>query len=37
MLSWLAVSLLAALVTYLAFGAYLSPELLLQFGNALHC
>lgn len=36
-LVWLMLAALAALVTYLAFRAYLSPELLLNFSNTFSC
>jgi hypothetical protein len=34
---WLVVSVFAALLAYFGFRGYLSPELLFQFGNSLHC
>jgi hypothetical protein len=34
---WLVVSVFAALLAYFGFRGYFSPELLFQFGNALHC
>jgi hypothetical protein len=37
MVMWLAIGLVTALVTYFGFRAYLSPDLLFHFGNALHC
>jgi hypothetical protein len=36
-LLWLILATLAALVTYLAFRAYISPELLLNFSNTFAC
>lgn len=36
-LLWLMLVALAALVTYLGFRAYLSPELLFNFSNAFTC
>lgn len=37
LLLWLIIAALAALVTYLAFRGYLSPELLLNFSNSFSC
>lgn len=37
LLLWLILATLAALVTYLAFRGYLSPELLLNFSNTFSC
>jgi hypothetical protein len=34
---WLILAALAALVTYLAFRGYFSPELLLNFSNTFNC
>ena len=34
---WIALSVLAALVTYTAFRGYLTPEFLLNFANAFYC
>lgn len=34
---WLAISVLAALVTYFGFRGYLNPELLFHFSNSLYC
>jgi hypothetical protein len=34
---WLVLSVFAALVAYFGFRAYLNPELIFNFGNALHC
>ena len=36
-LLWLILATLAALVTYLAFRGYISPELLLNFSNTFAC
>jgi hypothetical protein len=36
-LVWLALSVLAALVTYVSFRGYLTPELLLNFANWFYC
>lgn len=37
LLLWLIIAALSALVTYLAFRGYLSPELLLNFSNSFSC
>ena len=37
LLLWLILAALAALVTWLAFRSYLSPELLLNFSNTFAC
>jgi hypothetical protein len=37
LLMWAMLAVLAALVGWLGFRAYLNPELLFQFANALHC
>ena len=37
LITWIVVALFAAGLGYFAFRAYLNPELLLQFTNALHC
>lgn len=37
MLLWLVLGALAALVTYIAFRGYLSPELLINFSDAFRC
>ncbi|KPK20349.1 MAG: hypothetical protein AMJ67_01570 [Betaproteobacteria bacterium SG8_41] len=34
---WLVLGALAALLTYIAFRGYLSPELLINFSNAFRC
>ena len=34
---WLVLSVLAALLAWLGFRAYLSPELLFHFSNAFYC
>lgn len=34
---WLMLGALAALLSYIAFRGYLSPELLINFSNAFHC
>lgn len=34
---WLVLSVLAALVAYFGFLAYLNPEFLFHFANGLHC
>lgn len=36
-LLWLMLAVLAALVTYVAFRGYFSPELLLNFSNTFSC
>ena len=36
-LMWLMLSVLAALLAYFGFRAYLNPELLLHFANSLTC
>ena len=36
-IAWLILAVLAALVTYLAFRGYFSPELLLNFSNTFNC
>ncbi len=36
-LLWLVLGALAALLTYIAFRGYLSPELLINFSNAFRC
>jgi hypothetical protein len=36
-IAWLILAALAALVTYLAFRGYFSPELLLNFSNTFNC
>ena len=35
--AWLVLALLAALVVYVAFRGYVTPELLLNFANAFYC
>ena len=37
MLMWVMLSVLAALLGYFGFRAYLNPELLFHFGNSLYC
>jgi hypothetical protein len=37
MLVWLLLSALAALITYVAFRGYLSPDFLLGFANSFSC
>ena len=37
LLTWLMLSVLAALVGWLGFRAYLNPELLFHFANSLYC
>jgi hypothetical protein len=37
LLMWLVLSILAALLAWFGFRAYLNPELLIHFANALHC
>lgn len=37
MLMWVMISVLAALLVYFGFRAYLSPEFLFNFANSLHC
>lgn len=37
LLMWIVLSILAALVAWLAFRAYLNPELLFHFSNSLYC
>ena len=37
MARWLVLSVLAALVAYFGFRAYLNPELLFHFSNAFYC
>lgn len=34
---WVVLAVFAALLAWFGFRAYLDPELLFQFGNALHC
>lgn len=34
---WIVIAVLAALVTYFGFRAYLTPELLFNFANAFYC
>lgn len=34
---WLMLTALAALVSYIGFRAYLSPELLINFANSFYC
>ena len=34
---WLVLSILAALLAYVGFRAYLNPELLFHFSNAFYC
>ncbi len=34
---WIILGVLAALLTYVAFRAYLSPDFLLNFSNAFRC
>jgi hypothetical protein len=34
---WIVLSVFAALLAYFGFRGYLSPELLFQLGNSLHC
>ena len=36
-LIWLALSVLAALLTYAGFRGYLTPEFLLNFSNSFYC
>ncbi len=36
-LLWLMLAAIAALITYLGFRGYLSPELLINFSNAFTC
>ena len=36
-IAWLILAALAALVTWLAFRGYFSPELLLNFSNTFNC
>lgn len=36
-LMWMMLALLAALVSYLGFRGYLSPEFLINFSNAFYC
>ena len=36
-LLWLVLGVLAALISYVAFRGYLSPELLIGFSNAFRC
>jgi hypothetical protein len=36
-LLWLVLGVLAALLSYVAFRGYLSPELLINFSNAFRC
>lgn len=36
-LMWLMLIALAALVSYIGFRGYLSPELLINFANAFYC
>ena len=37
MVMWLVLSVLAALLAYFGFRAYLNPELLFQFSNSFYC
>ena len=37
MLVWILLAVLAALVTYVTFRGYLSPEFLLSFANTFSC
>lgn len=37
MLIWLVLSVLAALLVYFGFRAYLNPEFLLNFANHMYC
>jgi hypothetical protein len=37
LLTWMMLALLAALVSYIGFRGYLSPELLIYFANSLYC
>jgi len=37
MLAWLVLSVLAALLAWVAFRGYLNPELLFHFANGLYC
>ena len=34
---WVLVGVLAALLSYIAFRSYLSPDFLINFSNAFHC
>lgn len=36
-LVWMLLAALAAIVSYLGFRGYLSPELLINFSNSFHC
>lgn len=36
-LMWAVIALLAAMVSYLSFRAYLNPELLIHFANYFYC
>ena len=37
MLTWLVLSVLAALLAWFGFRGYVTPELLFHFANGLHC
>lgn len=37
MLTWMVLALLAALVSYIGFRGYMSPELLIFFANSFYC
>ena len=37
MMMWLVLSVLAALLAYFGFRAYLNPELLFHFSNSFYC
>ena len=37
LVTWLVLSILAALLAWFGFRAYLNPELLFHFANALYC
>ena len=36
-LKWLLLAVLVAILTYVVFRSYLSPEMLLNFANAFYC